>query len=251
MILFVGCSFTWGAGLQFEYLVKNRNWTSDEINAINPPKSHLEHLDYKCDEYRKKHHYPNLVAKKMNMGYGMGKLGNGGNNYEIGKILHHTSTELAGEDAIELVVIQFTDWTRSCPEIYGSADSDGTDNHHFLSDKHIDDIITQQIKTISDNANGFLTKFGVTWIGWSWKDDLAQVLKTKFPKNFVPLYHKGKVYDSAEKLILDENGNCAFDVSFQHKDKLRICDVIKDVDDPHLSSTGHKVIAKSIIRRLK
>ena len=78
MILFVGCSFTWGAGLQFEYLSKKRGWTSDEINAINPPKSHLEHLDYKCDEYRKKYHYPNLVAKKMNMAYGLGKLGNGG-----------------------------------------------------------------------------------------------------------------------------------------------------------------------------
>jgi len=95
MILFVGCSFTWGAGLQFEYLSKKRGWTSDEINAINPPKSHLEHLDYKCDEYRKKYHYPNLVAKKMNMAYGLGKLGNGSNNYEIGKILKHTSTELA------------------------------------------------------------------------------------------------------------------------------------------------------------
>ena len=35
MILFVGCSFTWGAGLQFEYLSKKRGWTSDEINAIN------------------------------------------------------------------------------------------------------------------------------------------------------------------------------------------------------------------------
>ena len=33
--------------------------------------------------------------------------------------------------------------------------------------------------------------------------------------------------------------------------ELRICDVIKGVDDTHLSSTGHKVIANSIIRRLK
>ena len=46
MIYFVGCSYTWGAGLQFEYLSKERGWTSDEINAINPPKSHLEHLDH-------------------------------------------------------------------------------------------------------------------------------------------------------------------------------------------------------------
>jgi len=252
MILFVGCSFTWGAGLQFEYLTKERGWTSDEINAINPPKSNLEHLDYKCDEYRKKYHYPNLVAKEMNMGYVMGKLGNGGSNYEFQKILKYTSTELAGAAAIELVVIQFTDWVRSCPEIEKRQDYDGTDNRDFLSDKHIDDIITQQIKTISTNISKLATgEGGAKWIGWSWKDDLAQVLKTKFPKNYMPLYHKGKEYDSMDELIVVD-GNWRFDdSSFQHKDKLRICDVIKGVDDTHLSSTGHKVIANSIIRRLK
>ena len=248
MILFVGCSFTWGAGLQFEYLSKKRGWTSDEINAINPPKSHLEHLDYKCDEYRKKYHYPNLVAKKMNMAYGLGKLGNGGNNYEIGKILRHTSTELAGEDAIELVVIQFTDWTRSCPEIYNRADSDGTDNTDFLSDDHIKKIITTQI----DNINfGCESNLKSKWIGWSWRDDLAQVLKTKFPNNFLPLYHKGNEYDSMEEMIVVDVDWRFDDSSFQHKYNLRICDVIQGVDDTHLSSTGHKVIANSIVRRLK
>ena len=251
MILFVGCSFTWGAGLQFEYLTKERGWTSDEINAINPPKSYLEHLDYKCDEYRKKHHFPNLVAKEMNMGYGLGKLGNGGSNYEIANILELTRTVLSGAKPIELVVIQFTDWVRSCPEIVNRQNYDGTGNIDFLSDKHIDDIITQQIKNIHDLTDEFLNKFGVRWIGWSWKNDLAQVLKTKYPKNFVPLYHKGKEYDSMDELIVVGVDWRFDDSSFQHKDNLRICDVIKGVNDPHLSSTGHKVIANSIIRRLK
>ena len=109
----------------------------------------MEHLDYKCDEYRKKHHFPNLVAKEMNMAYGLGKLGNGGNNYEIAKILKHTRLELAGPDPIELVVIQFTNWTRSCPEIFNRADSDGTDNRDFLSNDHIRKIITTQIDNIN------------------------------------------------------------------------------------------------------
>ena len=73
MILFVGCSFTWGAGLQFEYLSKKRGWTSDEINAINPPKSHLEHLDYKCDEYRKKYHLSQFSCKKNEYGIWIGQ----------------------------------------------------------------------------------------------------------------------------------------------------------------------------------
>lgn len=248
MILFVGCSYTWGAGLQFEYLSKERGWTSDEINAINPPKSHLEHLDYKCDEYRKKHHFPNLVAKKMNMAYGLGKLGNGGNNYEIAKIVEHAAMELSGSEPIELVVIQFTDWTRSCPEIYNRADSDGTDNIDFLSNDHIKKIITTQIDEINFGCKQHLKS---NWIGWSWRNDLAQVLKTKYPKNFLPLYHKGKEYDSMEELIVVGVDWRFDDSSFQHKDNLRICDVIQGVDDTHLSSTGHKVIANSIIRRLK
>lgn len=248
MILFVGCSFTWGAGLQFEYLSKKRGWTSDEINAINPPKSHLEHLDYKCDEYRKKYHYPNLVAKKMNMAYGLGKLGNGGNNYEIAKILEHTAMELSGAEPIELVVIQFTDWTRSCPEIYNRAASDGTDNTDFLSNDHIKRIISTQIDKINFGCEQHLKS---KWIGWSWRNDLAQVLKTKYPKNFIPLYHKGKEYDSMEELVVVGVDWRFDDSSFQDKDNLRICDVIQGVDDTHLSSTGHKVIADSIIRRLK
>tara|TARA_R100000664_G_scaffold8581_1_gene14102 strand:- start:4850 stop:5596 length:747 start_codon:yes stop_codon:yes gene_type:complete len=248
MILFVGCSYTWGAGLQFEYLSKERGWTSDKINAINPPKSHLEHLDYKCDEYRKKHHFPNLVAKKMNMAYGLGKLGNGGNNYEIAKILEHAGLELSGPEPVELVVIQFTDWTRSCPEIYNRADSDGTDNTDFLSNDHIKKIIRTQIDNIKFGCEQHLKS---NWIGWSWRNDLAQVLKTKYPKNFLPLYHKGKEYDSMEELIVVGVDWRFDDSSFQHKDNLRICDVIQGVDDTHLSSTGHKLIANSIVRRLK
>ena len=248
MILFVGCSYTWGAGLQFEYLSKEMSWTSDKINAINPPKSHLEHLDYKCDEYRKKHHFPNLVAKKMNMAYGLGKLGNGGNNYEIAKILEHAGLELSGPEPVELVVIQFTDWTRSCPEIYNRADSDGTDNTDFLSNDHIKKIIRTQIDNIKFGCEQHLKS---NWIGWSWRNDLAQVLKTKYPKNFLPLYHKGKEYDSMEELIMVGVDWRFDDSSFQHKDNLRICDVIQGVNDTHLSSTGHKLIANSIVRRLK
>ena len=145
-----------------------------------------------------------------------------------------TACDGAGAAAIELVVIQFTDWVRSCPEPE--------------SDNHIRKIITTQI----DNINfGCESNLKSKWIGWSWRDDLAQVLKTKYPKNFVPLYHKGKEYDSMDELIVVD-GNWRFDdSSFQHKDKLRICDVIQGVDDTHLSSTGHKVIANSIVRRLK
>ena len=116
MIYFVGCSYTWGAGLQFELLSK-RGWTANQINDIIPNRTFLEHLDYECDEYRKKHHFPNLVAKEMNMAYSLGKLGNGGSNDEICELLkvgcYYT---LGGEGQCKIIIIQFTDWTRSSQE---------------------------------------------------------------------------------------------------------------------------------------
>lgn len=156
--------------------------------------------------------------------------------------------ELSGAEPIELVVIQFTDWTRSCPEIYNRAASDGTDNTDFLSNDHIKRIISTQIDKINFGCEQHLKS---KWIGWSWRNDLAQVLKTKYPKNFIPLYHKGKEYDSMEELVVVGVDWRFDDSSFQDKDNLRICDVIQGVDDTHLSSTGHKVIANSIVRRLK
>ena len=43
MIYFVGCSYTWGAGLQFELLSK-RGWTANQINDIIPNKTYLEQV---------------------------------------------------------------------------------------------------------------------------------------------------------------------------------------------------------------
>ena len=42
MILFVGCSYTWGSGLQYEYLY-DKGWSVDEINKVLPVNYHLEH----------------------------------------------------------------------------------------------------------------------------------------------------------------------------------------------------------------
>ena len=39
MILFVGCSYTWGSGLQYEYLYE-KGWSVDEINNVLPDNYH-------------------------------------------------------------------------------------------------------------------------------------------------------------------------------------------------------------------
>ena len=68
MILFVGCSYTWGSGLQYEHLSKE-GWTTDELNKVLPYNYHLELLDYEADEYRKQHNWPNLVSKQLNKSF--------------------------------------------------------------------------------------------------------------------------------------------------------------------------------------
>ena len=46
MILFVGCSFTWGAGLQYEYLIEQENYSFEQIQKMIPPNYRLEHCSY-------------------------------------------------------------------------------------------------------------------------------------------------------------------------------------------------------------
>ena len=58
MILFVGCSYTWGSGLQYEYLYE-KGWSIDELNKVLPVNYHLENLSYEADEYRKQNNWPN------------------------------------------------------------------------------------------------------------------------------------------------------------------------------------------------
>ena len=111
MILFVGCSYTWGSGLQYEYLYE-KGWSVDEINKVLPDNYHLENLSYDADEYRKQNNYPNLVSKELNKSFVIATYTNGGSNLStIRPSLEHTC-RIARTQQVETVVIQFTDWLR-------------------------------------------------------------------------------------------------------------------------------------------
>ena len=246
MIYFVGCSYTWGAGLQFELLSK-RGWTASQINDIIPPKTHLEHLDYECDEYRKKHHFPNLVAKEMDMAYGLGKVGNGGANDELSHLLYVGSIyTLGGEGQCKIIIIQFTDWTRSSQEYKnGMKDEYG---QSLLNDNTINKIIDKQIDSILDEVYTF--GVGIKWFGLSWRNDLGLRLKQNYPNNFIPIYLNDKEYVSLEDTIVDDHTE--FNTwHYEDKNNLRLSDTIHGVKDTHLSSIGHEVVAKSILRKIK
>ena len=62
MILFVGCSFTWGAGLQYEYLIEEENYSFEQIQKMIPPNYFLERCSYKADKYRQEKHFPNIPS---------------------------------------------------------------------------------------------------------------------------------------------------------------------------------------------
>mgnify|MGYP001580744104 FL=1 len=229
MIYFTGCSFTWGAGLQYDYLRNKEGWSVDKINKHIPPMFKLEDIGYDADEYRKKYHFPNLVAEEMDKTYKVLNLHNGGSNYSI---LEDCKTLPFHET--ELVVVQFTDWVREHLELRAI-------NPEELSEEKINSIIFKQIEEIN-NVIKKRTQ-NKKWIGISWRKDLALVLKEHFPENHVPIFYDRKEYDSFEEVLPGDTFN---NYNFSSTENLRICDVIKGVKDTHLSSKGHQMIADSI-----
>tara|TARA_Y100000992_G_scaffold282014_1_gene230186 strand:+ start:204 stop:908 length:705 start_codon:yes stop_codon:yes gene_type:complete len=233
VILFVGCSYTWGSGLQYEYLY-DKGWSVDKLKDDmdrNIAKDSIDPLDYKADEYRKQHSWPNLVAKKLNKPYRVGTTKSASNLNQILKSIKHEK-ELcysSKSNQIDTIVVQFTDWTRDDLIVEDSIDK--TIEYHIkqIADS-CDDIINDE--TISNNS---YSNSYPAWIGLSWRKDIGNVLKEKYSENFTPIHHNNKEY-----------------TSFSQIDKgYRLCDTIKGLNDKHLNSQGCKIISDSIIRKLK
>ena len=225
MILFLGCSFTWGAGLQFEYLIDNEGWSTDDCEKLIPPNSFLEHLNYKSDMFRKEKHFPNLVAKHFDKHYSLGKFGNGGDNGNATFVLKNLGDFLVHQlkdrvNPIKLIVIQFTDWTRK---------------PMWTLEQQVD----KTIEAIGD----------INWIGISWQDDISEYLKKVRPYNFCPIEFDGATYDSFEHII---NQPPEETQDWRVKHKLTLFGKYNGkLHDDHFSSKGHEVMAKSIIKKIE
>tara|TARA_Y100000004_G_scaffold71413_1_gene80328 strand:- start:3 stop:719 length:717 start_codon:yes stop_codon:yes gene_type:complete len=229
MILFVGCSFTWGSGLQYEYLEK-KGWSIEKLkkdrdriitnNSIDP-------LDYKADEYRKQHSWPNLVAKKLNKPYKIGTTKSASNLNQILNSIKHEKKLCHSSKAnqIDTIVVQFTDWTRD----------------DLIVENSIDKNIECHIKQIADAcdeirndkliSNYSYTTSYPSWVGLSWQKDIGQVLEKDYPENFIPLYYKKERYNNFESFR--ESGGLILNI------------------DGHFNSKGCKIIADSIVKKLK
>ena len=246
MILFVGCSYTWGSGLQYEYLY-DKGWSVDEINKVLPDNYHLENLSYGADEYRKQNNWPNLVAKELDKAFVIGTYTNGGSQLTtIKQSLEHTK-KIARSNSITTVVIQFSDWLRDINDEKLTKYSGNIAD--ITTQEFIDDTILNQIKQVTSICDELRTtqdpnlrnhKYPESpypaWVGLSWQKDVGDLLKKHYPENFIPIYRDGKEYTSFAPNV-DEG--------------LRLCDSISGVEDEHLNSKGCKLIADSIVRKLK
>jgi hypothetical protein len=229
MILFVGCSFTWGSGLQYEYLEK-KGWSIDKINDDRNriiKEDSIDPLDYNADEYRKQHSWPNLVAKKLNKPYRVGTTKSSTNLNQILKSIKHEKELCYSSSAnqIDTIVVQFTDWTRDDTTFENSVNR--TIEHHIkLIADACDDIRNDKFI----KSKSYKTSYP-SWVGLSWHKDIGKLLEKDYPENFIPLYYKKERYNNFE--------------SFRGSDGLILS------RDGHFNSKGCKVIADSIVKKLK
>ena len=229
MILFVGCSFTWGSGLQYEYLEK-KGWSIDKINDDRHriiKEDSIDPLDYNADEYRKQHSWPNLVAKKLNKPYRVGTTKSSTNLTQILNSIKHEKELCYSSSAnqIDTIVVQFTDWTRDDITFNNSVSQ--TIEHHV---KQIADACNDIRNDKFIKNKSYKTSYP-SWVGLSWQKDIGKVLEKDYPENFIPLHYKKERYNNFE--------------SFRDSGGLII------ERDGHFNSKGCKVIADSIVKKLK
>ena len=230
MILFVGCSFTWGSGLQYEYLY-DKGWSIDKLTDDRDriiKEDSIDPLDYKADEYRKQHSWPNLVAKKLNKPYRVGTTKSSTNLKEILNSIKYEKELCYSSSAnqIDTIVVQFTDLLRDKVQFIQNSTDETIEYHIKQIADACDDIRNDEFISNHSYKNSY-----PSWVGLSWHKDIGEVLERDYPKNFIPLYFKKEKYNNFE--------------SFRESGGL----IIKE--DGHFNSNGCKVIADSIVRKLE
>lgn len=224
MIIFLGDSFTWGQGLYSKKWI-NEGKSIEYCNQHLPPGFSHENISYSDDEYRRTHHFPNLVAKHYDRSYYV-KPKNGGGNADIHKLVTEIYS-IATEDATNFVVIQFTEFLR--------------DLNYRIPDEYkengIEDFIDRNCRSQIDMIYQSLKQNNVKkFIFFSWREDIGKILKSDYSEHYTPLIYKNNEY-------------VCFGDMLKENPELELAGDI-GVADGHLSELGHKVIADSIIKKV-
>lgn len=226
MIVFLGDSFTWGQGLQIPYWLEQGK-TVDECNDLMPPWHPSELYDYYSDEYRKQHHFPNLVSKHFNSSY-VTKWGNGGSNQDMYDILESTG-QLMCTSGLEYIVVQFTELTRDW-RLESLIENSTQSPEEFFNEYRY-----RVVDEISERINGYFNK---PWFGFSWHSDIGDVLKEKYSENYIPIEYNGNHY------------NC-FQTMMEHNPETTLASEFDGIMDGHMNSLGHRIISDSIIKKVE
>ena len=235
MIVFLGDSFTWGQGLPIEKWIQTDNLSIKECNKFSPPEYSCESYNYEDDNYRKQNHFPNLVAKHFNKSY-VTKFGNGGNNKNIVDILQNLDSHFVDDRGIDFFVFQFTDFLRD-PYFDFAQDIIHEQGDSYKFENNLNKLFEDYIRTQLHHIDDLIQRRNSKWIGFSWREDFGKVLKQYYPNNYIPLIHNNKSYNNFGKLVDDDL-------------KLKLSGKWVGLEDGHLNSDGHRVIANCIINKI-
>ena len=235
MIVFLGDSFTWGQGLPIEKWIQTDNLSFKECNKFSPPEYSCESYNYEDDNYRKQNHFPNLVAQHFNKSY-VTKFGNGGNNKNIVDILQNLDSHFVDDRGIDFYVLQFTDFVRD-PYFNFAQDIIHEQGDSYKFENNLNKLFEDYIRTQLHLIDDLIQQRNSKWIGFSWREDFGKVLKQYYPNNYIPLIHNNKSYNNFGKLVDDDL-------------KLKLSGKWVGLEDGHLNSDGHRVIANCIINKI-
>jgi|TARA_B110000858_G_scaffold197688_1_gene260300 hypothetical protein len=232
MIGFHGCSFTWGSGLQLQYFVDELGWTWKKVHSTFSTRTHrYEQFPKVVDDYRKQHHFPNLVANYFNVPYHVSLEGNGGNNYETKyRILNSDSGMGFYANTMDYNIVQTSaplrgieDYSNEVDKLKHTTSSD-RDYIHYVIKEQLDGIVN---KWRQGEINGLM------FLCWypehaSWVKDLEEgddlLIKIKY---------NGKFYDNFEEIL-----------------NIPQCP-LKIYGDGHFNKAGNRLLGDAIIQKIK
>ena len=245
MILFFGCSITYGQGLPiYKWIDEGKDL--EFINSYTSPQFTHENLSYTDDKYRQEFHYPNLVAKHFDKAYALPNFGNGGSNEDITQILKLISSgKLLQPDGIEAIVIQFTDLQRDMFFLdmihYTKYDNDRIKAgilHQLSVIEHFSETMSK-IRPDDGYTKHSIIENEIPWVAMSYQSDISDILQEYFPKNYINLKYKDKNYSNIAELI--------------NIDELNVRGHLGDwkIHEQHPSKILHEVMADGVIRKLE
>ena len=233
MILFLGDSFTWGQGLEWELMISESKNEFDTINLINrsltPPLDYCEHLPIRYGEFRETQRFPKLISNHFDVQHHIARFGNSGNNYDNKFILENLDCFVV-EGTSQLIVFQYTHSTRT--------------GHNMTEEEG--DWIKNNVNVIEDDVKNTLELIDNNFkdtniIFLSWLPEVGECFKKMGREDiFCKIEYNDKLDYGFEFLLQDDTIGNQTCLRYKHK----------GLRDAHLSIEGHKVVADSLIKKI-